>query len=95
MLRLQRRLGGRKRTLMELRQLRAFLERSSEPPATGGFGDGYAKKMSSALAAIIDLIAIRAGGRDQPPVGPKSLGPTARFISDHGPCPVLLLREGR
>lgn len=61
MLRLQRRLGGRKRTLMELRQLRAFLERSSEPPATGGFGDGYAKKMSSALAAIIftaTLIAI-------------------------------------
>jgi hypothetical protein len=45
MLRLQRRLGGRKRTLMELRQLRAFLERSSEPSATGGFGDGYAKKM--------------------------------------------------
>jgi hypothetical protein len=32
--------------------------------------------------------------RDQPPVGPKSLGPTARFVSDHSPCPVLLLREG-
>lgn len=40
----------------------------------------------------VDLIAIRAGGRDQPPVGPKSLGPTARFVADHAPCPVLLLR---
>lgn len=40
----------------------------------------------------VDLIAIRAGGRDQPRAGPKSLGPTARFVADHGPCPVLLLR---
>lgn len=48
-----------------------------------------------ARSAGVDLIAIRAGGRDQPSVGPKSLGPTARFVSDHSPCPVLLLREGR
>jgi nucleotide-binding universal stress UspA family protein len=27
-------------------------------------------------------------------VGPGSLGPTARFIVDHSPCPVLLLRDG-
>ncbi|MGA7911539.1 MAG: universal stress protein [Candidatus Dormiibacterota bacterium] len=42
----------------------------------------------------VDVIVIRAGGRDQPPVGPKSLGPTARFVTDHSPCPVLLLRGG-
>jgi nucleotide-binding universal stress UspA family protein len=48
-----------------------------------------------ARSAGVDLIAIRAGGRDQPSVGPKSLGPTARFVSDHSPCPVLLLRGGR
>lgn len=34
---------GRERTLMELRQLPAFLESVGEPPAPGGFGDGYAK----------------------------------------------------
>jgi nucleotide-binding universal stress UspA family protein len=39
-----------------------------------------------------DLLVVRAGGRDRPPVGPKSLGPAARFITDHSPCPVLLLR---
>ena len=48
-----------------------------------------------ARSAGVDLIAIRAGGRDQPRVGPKSLGPTARFVSDHSPCHVLLLRGGR
>ena len=44
--------------------------------------------------ARVDLIAIRAGGRDQPPVGPTSLGSAARFVADHSPCPVLLLRGG-
>ena len=39
----------------------------------------------------VDLVIVRARGRDQPP-GPRSLGPTARFISDHCRCPVLLLR---
>ncbi|HLZ94093.1 MAG TPA: universal stress protein [Candidatus Dormibacteraeota bacterium] len=39
-----------------------------------------------------DLIAIRAGGRDRPPVGPASLGPAARFVTDHAPCAVLLIR---
>lgn len=41
-----------------------------------------------------NLIVIRAGGRDQPLVSPGSLGPTARFVADHSPCSVLLLREG-
>jgi nucleotide-binding universal stress UspA family protein len=48
-----------------------------------------------AKRAGVDLIAIWAGGRDQPGEGPKHLGPTARFVSDHSPCPVLLVREGR
>ena len=39
-----------------------------------------------------DLVVVRAGGRDQPHVGPRSLGPAARFIADHCPCPVLLIR---
>lgn len=43
----------------------------------------------------VDLIVMRAGGRDQPRVGPGSLGPTARFVTDHSPIPVLLLRGDR
>jgi nucleotide-binding universal stress UspA family protein len=43
----------------------------------------------------IDLVALRAGGRGQPAMGPASLGPAARYIADHCPCPVLLLRGGR
>jgi len=39
-----------------------------------------------------DLVVVRAGGRDRPPIGPGSLGPAARFISDHCRAPVLLLR---
>ena len=38
------------------------------------------------------LVALRAGGRDAPPAGPRSLGPAARFVVDHATCPVLLLR---
>src|SRR5207245_9772071 len=48
-----------------------------------------------AAGELVDLIVMRAGGRDQPPVGPRSLGPTARFVTDHSPCPVLLLRGRR
>jgi nucleotide-binding universal stress UspA family protein len=45
----------------------------------------------------IDLIVIgarRALGPHEPPhpPGPKSIGHVARFVLDHAPCPVLLLR---
>lgn len=39
-----------------------------------------------------DLFVVRAGGHDAPPVGPLSVGPAARFITDHCPCPVLVIR---
>jgi nucleotide-binding universal stress UspA family protein len=41
-----------------------------------------------------DLVVVRAGGKDRPPIGPGSLGPAARFIADHCRAPVLLLRTG-
>lgn len=40
----------------------------------------------------VDLVAVRAGGADRPPLGPGSLGPVARFVTDHCASPVLLLR---
>ena len=41
------------------------------------------------------LIAIRARERPEahPRLGPPSVGHTARFVLDHAPCDVLLLRE--
>ncbi|MFF1723665.1 universal stress protein [Streptomyces sviceus] len=35
------------------------------------------------------LIVARDGDRSH--LGPKSLGPTSRFVVDHAPCPVLLV----
>ena len=41
------------------------------------------------------LIVIRAseGSEGRPKIGPQSVGHTARFVLDHAPCDVLLLRE--
>jgi nucleotide-binding universal stress UspA family protein len=41
-----------------------------------------------------DLIVIcpRAQYRDRRQIGPKSVGRVARFVLDHAPCPVLLVR---
>lgn len=51
----------------------------------------------TAGAMSIDLILLCARralqpGQPAPPPGPKSVGHTARFVLDHAPCPVLLLR---
>lgn len=46
----------------------------------------------SAASWRADVAVVRAGGRDRPPVGPASLGPAARFITDHAPCAVLVVR---
>jgi nucleotide-binding universal stress UspA family protein len=44
-----------------------------------------------------DLIVIwaREGAAGHPSIGPASVGHTARFVVDHAPCDVLLLREHR
>ena len=47
-----------------------------------------------ALQPHADLVVVRAGGWDRPPIGPGSLGKEARFIADHCRAPVLLLRTG-
>lgn len=47
-----------------------------------------------ARALHIDLVALRAREYPDgfPRIGPPSIGHTARFVVDHAPCPVLLLR---
>lgn len=41
-----------------------------------------------------DLVALRPREHPEsfPLIGPPSVGHTARFVVDHAPCPVLLLR---
>ncbi len=41
-----------------------------------------------------DLVVIcpRSPGFESPPPGPRSVGHVARFVLDHAPCPVLLVR---
>jgi nucleotide-binding universal stress UspA family protein len=51
----------------------------------------------AASAMSIDLILVCARrtlqqGEPPHPPGPKSVGHTARFVLDHAPCPVLLIR---
>jgi nucleotide-binding universal stress UspA family protein len=43
-----------------------------------------------AAAATADLIVL-ARDEDHPRRGPRSLGPTARYVVDHAPCAVLLV----
>lgn len=45
-----------------------------------------------AMRRKADLVVLRVGGRDRPPLGARALGPTARYIAEHCASPVLLLR---
>lgn len=42
--------------------------------------------------ADLILICPRTNYDDKPIIGPKSVGHVARFVLDHAPCPVLLVR---
>lgn len=50
--------------------------------------------VNAAAAWNADIIVIcpRSINRGAPPLGPKSVGHVARFVLDHAPCPVLLVR---
>lgn len=43
-------------------------------------------------AADLVVICPRSPQSAGPPLGPKSVGHVARFVLDHAPCPVLLVR---
>ncbi|HEY2972054.1 MAG TPA: universal stress protein [Pyrinomonadaceae bacterium] len=51
--------------------------------------------MQVAREESVSLICIsaREGAEGHPHIGPASVGHTARFVLDHAPCDVLLLRE--
>ncbi|HET8845424.1 MAG TPA: universal stress protein [Ktedonobacteraceae bacterium] len=50
--------------------------------------------IQAAMEWLADVIVVcsRASASGGPPLGPKSVGHVARFVLDHSPCPVLLVR---
>jgi nucleotide-binding universal stress UspA family protein len=51
-------------------------------------------RIAAERRASVVVIGARSGDGELPS-GPKSVGHTARFVLDHSPCPVLLLRHGK
>jgi nucleotide-binding universal stress UspA family protein len=58
--------------------------------ATVLHGHGRVEREVVAAADGMDLLILARDG-DRARLGPRSLGPAARFIVDHAPCPVLLV----
>jgi nucleotide-binding universal stress UspA family protein len=50
-------------------------------------------ELAHEIGASLILIRAREGASRHPDHGPGSVGHTARFVLDHAPCAVLLLRE--
>jgi len=67
-------------------------------PATLRLERGRPEQVAVAVAREVraGLVAIRARDHAEghPFIGPGSVGHVARFVLDHAPCDVLLLREG-
>ncbi|MBV9580588.1 MAG: universal stress protein [Chloroflexi bacterium] len=47
---------------------------------------------AAAIDWSADLLVLQASRQPRPEPGPRSVGHTARFVVDHAPCPVLLIR---
>ena len=74
----------------------AFARRGLElAPSMVRLGEPGREICAAAAAWSASLVVIGAGRRPRPEPGPRSLGRTARFVVDHAPCPVLLVRGGR
>jgi nucleotide-binding universal stress UspA family protein len=50
-------------------------------------------QLAAATKAALIVIAANEGAAGHPRLGPASLGHTARFVIDHAPCDVLLVRQ--
>ncbi|MEU1513946.1 universal stress protein [Streptomyces sp. NPDC005811] len=59
-------------------------------PCTRRERAGRAEREVVAAAEGADLLILARDG-DRTHLGPRSLGPSSRFIVDHAPCPVLLI----
>jgi nucleotide-binding universal stress UspA family protein len=80
-----------------LDEVRAVVERLGAQ-ASSEIGEGEPGRILSSLAAergcALVVVASRLRRHGGPGPGPRSVGHTARFVLDHSPCPVLLIRGG-
>ena len=72
--------------------LAAASERAGNRPVRFLRLRGRPEREVVAAAAGADLLVVARDGDGQ--LGPPSLGPQARFVVDHAPCPVLLVWPG-
>ena len=71
----------------------ALLREARERLGRGGTTElrrGRVEREVLAAAADVDLLVLARDG-ELDPLGPKSIGPQARSVVDHAPCPVLLV----
>lgn len=100
------RLSGGENEVLSAEQAagRAAIDETMNAAKRAGFQVGSAKIawgkpehviVDTAGEALADLIVIRAreGSQGHPRIGPASVGHIARYVIDHAPCDVLLLRE--
>ena len=82
---------------------KASLTEAEEAARAAGFGvraslvrgrpEELILKVANDEAVSLICISAREGAEGHPHIGPASVGHTARFVLDHAPCDVLLLRE--
>ncbi|TNM30992.1 universal stress protein [Streptomyces sedi] len=74
------------------RLLQAAADRLGRPCRTARLAGRVEREVVRAAVGAELLVLARDGERDR--LGPHSLGPAARFVVDHAPCPVLLVWPG-
>jgi nucleotide-binding universal stress UspA family protein len=75
--------------------LRAGLEAfpGAEPMLRQGLPELEIVNAAAEWQADVVLVCPRARYGEPPRMGPRSVGHVARFVLDHAPCPVLLVRQ--
>jgi len=75
-------------------------ERCLELGASAGLLKGLVRRghpqheiVRAAADEMVQLVVVGARHHGAAVIGPKSVGPVARFVLDHAPCDVLLLRR--
>lgn len=78
-----------------LEEGKRYLMQSGAPETLQREGRPEREIVNCAAEWNADLIVIcpRSSQWDGPALGPKSVGHIARFVLDHAPCPVLLVRN--
>lgn len=84
--------GAEKTTAEDLLQEARSLSPQAETFLRQGRPELEIVNAAAEWKADVILVCARAEYGEPPHIGPRSVGHVARFVLDHAPCPVLLLR---